>query len=281
MHVGVVYFCTDQTITPVQLAKEVEDRGFESLFMTDHSHIPTSRVTPVPATYGGGELPEFYKRTHELFVTLAMMGAVTDRLKIGAGTALLGQRDAIYTAKQVATIDHLTGGRMIFGVGFGWNQDEGEDHGVDWPRRFSVVRDKILLMKELWTQEVASYDGTHASLSESWAWPKPAQKPHPPIYVGGAGPTTWKHTAEWGDTWYVVTPMTDPTLEATIPKFRAVVEQSGRDPESVGVAVASAPSDPAILDAYRAQGVERAALWLDPSDTDSTLRGLDELAKVL
>jgi probable F420-dependent oxidoreductase len=281
MELGVVYFCTDQTISPQQLAIEVEDRGFECLFMTDHSHIPTSRVTPYPAVYGGGELPEFYKHTHEMFVTLATMAAVTKRIKLGTGVALLGQRDVLYTAKEVASLDVLSGGRVIFGVGFGWNQDEAEDHGLEWRRRFSVVREKVLAMKELWTKDVASYSGEYVQIPESWAWPKPLQRPHPPIYVGGAGPTTMRHAAEWGDAWYVVPTADDVTLEVAIPAFRQVVEKSGRDPQSVGVAVASAPGDPAIIERYREQGVERVSLWLDPSGTDDTLRQLDELAKLL
>ncbi|MEQ8718272.1 MAG: LLM class F420-dependent oxidoreductase [Acidimicrobiales bacterium] len=281
MDLGVVYFCTDQTISPTRLATEVEQRGFESLFMTDHSHIPTSRVTPYPEVYGGGELPEFYKRTLELFVTLAAMAAVTERIRLGAGVALVGQRDALYTAKAIASLDHISNGRVIAGVGFGWNQDEAEHHGVDWGHRFTTVKQKVLAMKALWQQEVASADGDFVQFSDSWAWPKPIQSPHPPIYVGGAGPTTMRHTIEWGDTWYVVPSAADVTLEKAIPRLRRMAEEHGRDPDTVGVAVASGPPDPAVLAKYEEQGVERVALWLDPADEASTLRGLDELAKLL
>jgi probable F420-dependent oxidoreductase len=279
--IGVVYFCTDQTISPQRLAVEAEQRGFESVFMTDHSHIPVTRRSAYPGVYGGGELPEFYKRTHEMFIAMAMMAAVTERISIGAGIALMGQRDPIYTAKQVASLDFLSGGRVIFGVGFGWNQDEAEDHGSPWNKRFSVVRERVLAMKELWSHDIASFSGEHVELPPSWAWPKPVQRPHPPIYVGGAGPTTMKHAAEWGDCWYVVPPAGDITLDRAIPAFRALVAENGRDEASVGVAVASAPADPAVLDAYRDHGVERVSLWLDGGDVDSTLRGLDELAKLL
>ena len=250
--------------------------------MPEHTHFPTSRRSPYPIPYGGPELPGFYLRTYDQIVTLSMIAAATDTITLGTGSCLLAQHDPIAKAKQIATLDHLSGGRVVFGVATGWNVEEAEAHGVVWKQRFSTVRDKVKVMQALWTQEVASFDGPRAHLDPSWAWPKPAQPQGPRIYFGGAGPTGMRHAAQWADAWYVVPGPDDPTLAQAIPEFRRVVEESGRDPETVGIAVASAPPDPAILEAYRELGVERAVLWVDPADDPGEgMRNLETVSKVL
>ena len=282
MKIGAVYFFTDDGPDPIQFAVEAENYGFESLFFPEHTHFPVSRKTPYPGAYGGGELPRFYLHTHDQFVIMSMIAARTETMKLGTGACLLAQHDAIAKAKQFATLDYLTGGRVICGVGFGWNVDEAEAHGVNWKKRFSTVRDKVGVMRALWTQEVASFEGPEASLAPSWSWPKPAQAGGPPIYLGGAGPTAMRHAAEWADAWYVVPPPDDPTLERSIPKFWDIVDEVGRDRDSIKIAVASAPPDPKVLEKYIEQGVDRAALWVDPADNPADgMRNLEAVAKVL
>jgi len=282
MELGAVYFFTDDGPDPVEFAQAAEGSGFESLFLPEHTHFPISRKTPYPAVYGGGELPRFYLHTLDQIVTMSMIAARTQTLKLGTGICLLAQHDPIAKAKELATLDLLSGGRLICGIGSGWNVDEAEAHGVVWKKRFSILRDKVQVMRALWTQDEASYEGQEASLAPSWAWPKPKQPGGPRIYLGGAGPTTMRHAAEWADAWYVVPPPDDPTLERLLPKFWQIVDEIGRDPRTMGVAVASAPPDPRVLEKYIEQGVERAALWIDPADNhDQGMRNLGSVAKVL
>jgi probable F420-dependent oxidoreductase len=282
MDVGVVYFFTDDGPDPVEFAQAAESYGFESIFLPEHSHFPVTRKTPYPAVYGGGDLPDFYKHTLDQIVTLSVIGASTTKLKLGTGITLLAQHDPIWKAHELATLDHLTNGRVICGVGYGWNRDEAEAHGVDWPSRFSNVRDKVAIMRSIWTDDVAQYEGTYASLAPSWSWPKPTQAAGIRVYLGGAGPTTMREAADWADAWYVVPPPDDATLEKSIPKFWKVVEEQGRDPKSIGIAVASAPPDASILEKYEAQGVERAALWVDPANSPAQgMKNLEVAANAL
>lgn len=282
MDVGVVYFFTDRGPNPVEFARAAEGYGFESLFVPEHTHFPASRDSTYPVEFGGPELPEFYLRTYDQMVALSMIGACTERLTLGTGVTLLAQHDPIAKAKQFATLDHLTGGRVVCGIGFGWNAEEARAHGVVWKRRYSIARDKYRVMKALWTEDTASYTGPNAHLDPSWAWPKTTDPRGIRTYVGGSGPIAMRQAAEWGDVWYVVPPADDPTLESAIPRFRAVVEAAGRDPDSVPVSVASAPADPTVLERYREQGVERAVLWVDPADTPAEgMRNLAKVAEVL
>lgn len=280
MKIGVVYFFTDDGPNPVKFAQQAEGIGFESIFAPEHSHFPVTRKSPYPARYGGGELPSFYLHTHDAIVTLSFIAASTATIKVGTGITLLAQHDAIWTAKEIATLDVLSGGRVICGVGWGWNQDEAEAHGVVWKDRIDVVADQVAIMRSLWRDEIASHDGNFVSLAPSWSWPKPAQAGGPPIYLGGSGPRSMKEAALWADTWYVVPPPDDPTLEVSIPKFRQICEDNGRDPATIGIAVASAPPDAAILEKYIEQGVERAALWVNPAVGDEGYRNLDEVGEV-
>ncbi|MFJ4264380.1 LLM class F420-dependent oxidoreductase [Paenarthrobacter nicotinovorans] len=281
MDIGGVYFFTDEGPDPVKFAQEMEAYGFESLYVPEHTHFPTSRKTPYPAAYGGGELPGFYLRTYDQAVTLSFIAASTKNLKIGTGALLAAQHDPISKAKQLATLDFLSDGRLTVAVGLGWNADEAEAHGVVWKQRFSIVKEKVAAMRALWRDEVASYEGKHVNLAPSWSWPKPKQQGGPAVFIGGAGPTTFKHAAEWADGLYIVPPPEDPTLEQTLPKFWEIVEESGRDPETMRVAVASAPPDAKVLEKYMEQGIERAVLWIDPSDPSQAFHNLEAAAKVL
>ena len=199
MHIGALIFPTDLSIRPDRLAAELESRGFESLWVTEHTHIPTSRRTPWP---GGPVLPEEYRRTLDPYVALTAAAAVTERLRLGTGITLVAQHDPIALAKTVASLDLLSGGRVLLGIGVGWNEDEMEHHGVDPARRRAVAREHVLAMRELWTQEEASFDGEYVRFSPSWSWPKPVCDPHPPIIMGGAGgPITFRHVVEYCDGW--------------------------------------------------------------------------------
>jgi probable F420-dependent oxidoreductase len=276
VHLGVTIFATDRSIRPDDLAREAEERGFESLFLPEHTHIPTSRQSPYP---GGGDLPEEYRRCLDPFVALAMAGAATTRLRVGTGICLVAQRDPIVTAKEVATLDLLTGGRVVLGVGFGWNVEEMADHGVDPARRRAVVREKVLAMRALWTEDEAAFDGRHVRLSPSWAWPKPVQRPHPPVLVGGAaGPTLFRHIAEYGDGWV---PIGGAGLRANLPVLREAVEEAGRDPSAVEVTVFGARPDPAVLEHHASVGVSRTVLALPSAPADQVFPILDAWAPLL
>jgi len=183
MRYGVTMFVTDRSMSATALARAAEERGFDSLYLPEHTHIPTSRKTPYPL---GDTLPDEYKRTIDPFVGLAAAAAVTTKLRLGTGICLVAQRDPIITAKEVASLDMTSGGRFVFGIGVGWNEDEAVDHGIDFAKRRSIVRDRVLLMQRLWADDVAEYEGTYAKLPPSWAWPKPVQKPRPPVYYGAS-----------------------------------------------------------------------------------------------
>src|SRR5215207_8874493 len=199
MDIGVMVFPTERVPGPVRLGTEAEARGFESLWLPEHTHIPTGRKTPFP---GGEPLPEHYKRTLDPFVGLAAAASVTTALKLATGICLVAQRDPIVLAKEVASVDRVSDGRFLFGIGVGWNIDEMEQHGVDPKRRRAQVRESILAMKALWTEDEASFDGEFVRFSPSWSWPKPVQQPHPPVLMGGAaGPTTFRHVVEYCDGW--------------------------------------------------------------------------------
>jgi probable F420-dependent oxidoreductase len=246
--------------------------------LPEHSHIPIRRSTPYPMAYGGGVLPDFYKRTYDPFVALSFAAAATTRLRIGTGICLLALRDAIQTAKEVASLDTLSGGRFVFGVGFGWNADEFVNHGVPFHGRFALVREKVALIKQLWTEEEASFSGELVNLEPSWAWPKPVQKPYPPIYLGGNGPVTMRHAAEWADAWYPTGPLEDPTLERAIPIFKRMVADAGRDPAAVRVGVAPGTADGASLEAYIANGVDECNVAVVGGSRDELLANLDAVA---
>jgi probable F420-dependent oxidoreductase len=281
MKVGVYVFSTDLDLDPGPLAREIEDRGFASMFFPEHSHIPVSRETDYPESYGGGVLPDFYKRTYDPFISCSFAAAATTTLQVGTGICLLALRDTVHTAKLVASVDRLSGGRFAFGVGFGWNADEFETHGdIDFRTRHRRVREQVQMMRQIWGNDVAQFDGEFVSLQPSWIWPKPVQQPHPPIYLGGSGPLTMKHAAAWADVWYPTPPLADPTLEKSIPVFRQLVEEAGRDPDSVPVGAAPGAADEAMLEAYQRNGVSHVNMALMGDTPDLMLVELDRLAKL-
>ncbi len=272
-----MFFPTDVSIRPVHLARELEERGFESLWVTEHTHIPSSRTTPWP---GGTDLPDYYLRTLDPFVALTSAATATTRLRVGTGVCLVAQHDPIVLAKQVASLDLLSDGRFLFGIGVGWNIEEMADHGVDAKRRRSIAREKVLAMKQLWTEDVASFDGEYVRFEPSWSWPKPVQSPHPPIMMGGAGgPVTFRHVIEYCDGWMPIHGRKD--VLTPIADLRRAAEAAGRDPATIEIGVFAAPGDPAIIDAYREAGVRRCLLQAPSAPADVVLRTLDSYAPLL
>ena len=274
MKVGIAMYTSDETIPPDELAVACEERGFESLLFPDHSHIPTSRRTPWPGSTAGAPLPDIYKHLVDPFVALGAAAAVTSTLRIGTCVALPAQRDVLQLAKEVATVDWLSGGRMIFGIGFGWNAEEMANHGVAMADRWAVVAEKVEAMKLLWTQETASFSGEHVRFEESWAWPKPVQRPHPPILIGGGwGPRLLAAVVRHADGWMPVSARA--SIRNRLDLLHAEAVHQGRDPATLSVTVTDAAPD---LDSFRsleAEGIERVLLSVPPGSRDSTLRVLD------
>ena len=274
---GVTLFLTDQTIAAAELAREVEARGFHSLYFPEHTHIPTSRQTPPPT--GEPELPEEYKRTLDPFVALAAAAAATSRLRLGTGVCLVAQHHPLVLAKTVATLDLISGGRFVFGIGFGWNREEMASHDVDFRTRRERVREHTLAMQRLWTGERASFAGEFVSFDESWSWPKPVQQPWPPILIGGApGPKMFAHIAEYADGWI---PIGGAGVGAALPDLRRAVERAGRDPASLRVVPFGTIPNPGKLDYYQSIGITEVVLRLPSAARDVTLRTLDEYARLL
>lgn len=278
MDVGVYTFSTDRDMPPGDFAVEVEERGFARLMFPEHSHIPTSRRTPYPDTYGGGVLPDFYQRTYDPFVALSFAAAATTQLRIGTGICLVALRDPVQTAKEVASLDTLSGGRFDFGVGFGWNEDEFVNHRVPFRGRHALVREKVALMKQLWSEDVASYQGERVSLEPSWSWPKPLTQPHPPVYLGGNGPLTMRHAAQWADVWYPTGPLDDPLLTRSAPQFRQMVSDAGRDPACVRIGIAPAAVDTERLKQYIDNDIDVCNVAVLGGTRDELLANLDALA---
>ncbi len=274
MRFGVTVFLTDYTIDPAELGREVEARGFHSMWTPEHTHIPVSRKTPPPM---GEPLPQQYYHALDPFVALAYAAAATTTLRIGTGICLVAQHDPIVLAKTIATLDHLSGGRFDFGVGFGWNRDEMEHHGVDYKRRREVVRDKVSAIEALWTNEQGSYDGEFARFSPSFSWPKPAQTPRPPIYLGGeGGPKLFEHTAEWADGWI---PIGGRGIKAKLPMLRECYEKAGRDPDTVKIIPFGSLPNQGKLEYFASLGIEEIVLGVDPGGPDVVLPILDRYAK--
>jgi probable F420-dependent oxidoreductase len=273
---GVTMFMTDQTVGPVELAREIEARGFHSLYVPEHTHIPTSRRTPPPT--GNAELAEEYKRTLDPFVALAMAAAVTERLVVGTGICLVAQRDPIVTAKAVATLDRESGGRFVFGIGFGWNADEIEHHGVAMKDRRDIAREHLLAMKALWRDDIASFDGEFVHIAPSWSWPKPGDG-GPPILIGGApGPKLFAHVAEYADGWI---PIGGAGIRAAMPDLERACEARGRDPKTLRIVPFGTVPDAGKLDYYASIGIEEVVLRLAGGPRDRVLPKLDQLAELV
>lgn len=274
MKVGIALYSSDDNIPPDELAVVCEQQGFESLLFPDHSHIPTSRRSPWPGSIDGAPLPEVYKRLIDPFVALGAAAAVTTTLRIGTCVALPAQRDVLQLAKEVATVDWLSKGRMIFGVGFGWNAEEMADHGVAMKDRWDVVAEKIEAMKLLWTQDTASYHGRHVRFEDSWAWPKPVQQPHPPVLIGGGwGPRLLEAVARHADGWMPVSARA--SIRSRLDLLHAAARAVGRDPATLSVTVTDGRPDLDSFRSLRDEGVERVLLSVPVGTRDETLRTLD------
>jgi probable F420-dependent oxidoreductase len=277
MKFGISIFPTDLTLQPPDMARAVEERGFESLWFPEHSHIPVSRRTPWGGKEGAPPLPDFYSRIHDAFVALGAAAAVTTRIRLATGITLVPQRDHLWLAKEVASVDVMSGGRFIFGIGYGWNKEEMASHGVRYTERRALMREKILFMKELWTKEEASFQGAKIQLEPSWAWPKPVQKPHPPIIMGGdAGPKTIADMVEFCDGWM---PNARHDLVGRLDAVRSALTAAGRDPASFEISAFSAVPDKEKIQQLTELGVARAIFNVPPKSPPEVLSRLDEYAE--
>ncbi len=273
MKFGIGYFPTDDGVDPPTLARMAEERGFESLLFTDHTHIPAARETAYPP---GGELPREYSRLYDPFVALIAAADATARLRIGTGICLVVERDPIVTAKQVASVDRLSGGRMLFGVGAGWNLEEMRNHGTDPARRFGILRERVEAMREIWTADEASYHGRHVDFERIWCWPKPLQEGGPPVLVGGHGSGVIDRVLTFGDEWMPNRIGDDDRIRARIERLRRAGVDAGRGP--IPTTLCNATGDPDVLERYEAAGVHRAVFWLAQGDDSDTERRLDRRA---
>jgi probable F420-dependent oxidoreductase len=274
MHLGLTMFATEYAIQPHDLAVEAEARGFESLWLPEHSHIPASRKSPWP---GGGELPKPYYYSYDPFVSLAAAAALTKTIKLATGVCLVIQRDPIHTAKEVSTLDRLSSGRFLFGIGAGWNAEEMANHGTAFETRFKMMRERVLAMKEIWTHDKAKFSGEFVKFDETFQWPKPVQKPHPPVIVGGGFPHAAKRAVAYGDGWVPIGGRQLDPLEV-LPQFRKMAKDAGRDPASLSISLFGVARDPELLKRYRDAGVDRVVLQLPSKSREEILPMLDESA---
>jgi probable F420-dependent oxidoreductase len=279
LNFGASMFFTDYSMAPGELGTALEDRGFESVWAPEHSHIPLSRKTPFPA---GGDLPKKYYDAMDPFVTLTMAAAATKKLKVGTGVCLVAQRDPIQTAKLVASIDQVSGGRFLFGIGNGWNRDELEDHGIDFAQRHKVARERVEAMKAIWTQSKAEYHGEFVNFDPMMTWPKPVQKPHPPVIVGGAFPYSARRAIRYGDGWI---PQASRGAYAEIadmiPEFRKMATEAGRDPKSIDITVWFPKQDADLMKRYQDLGVSRVVFNLESEKGDTILPVIDGWAALM
>jgi len=268
---GIAVFPTDYAVSMTELGPAAEQRGFESLWVAEHTHIPASRQTPWP---GGSDLPKHYWHTLDPFIALSAAALATRTLKVGTGICLLVEHDPIDAAKQVASVDHVSGGRFLFGIGGGWNREEMANHGTAFPTRWTLLRERVEAMKAIWTQDQAEYHGQFVDFDPIWAWPKPIQKPHPPILLGGNGPNTLARVVRYADGWmpnrgdYV----------ARIPELQRLAQEAGRGP----IPVSAYPRpDPAEIERLSAAGVERCIYYVPPDGRDAALSRLDQLTELI
>jgi probable F420-dependent oxidoreductase len=277
MQIGVFYFPTDYGIDVGELAVALEQRGFDSLFLCEHTHIPVSRRTPFP---GGGELPKNSSHTHDPFVALSFAAAATKTLLLGTGICLLTERDPIVTAKVIASLDRMSGGRFVFGIGAGWNVEELENHGTAYEGRFKLLRERVQAMKAMWTQEEAAFHGDMVNFDPIWSYPKPLQKPYPPILLGGESDHTLKRVVAYCDGWF---PRGGGNFDpaAALGRLKHFAEAAGRDLSTLQTTVFRAPKDAAGLAKYREAGIHRALLEVPDLSRDEILRKLDEDARLI
>jgi probable F420-dependent oxidoreductase len=275
MHFGAIMFPTDYSIGAVDLARAVEDSGFESLWFPEHTHIPAARTTPWP---GGAELPREYPRALDPFVGLAAAAVATKTLKLGTGVCLVIERDPIVLAKDVASVDFISGGRFLFGIGGGWNLEEMANHGTDPAQRWSILRERILAMKQIWTQDEATFHGKHVNFDRIWQWPKPIQQPHPPIIVGGNGSRTLRRVVEYGDEWAPIVGR-GPDLVPRMTELAEMAAAAGRSPIPVTIFQFGQPQ-PQLVEQYQAAGAYRYIFGLPAAPADTVLPWLARCAEI-
>ena len=280
MDFGVYMFPTDYAIRPDELAREVEARGFESIWFPEHTHIPASRRSPWP---GGGDLPREYWHCYDPFVALTAAAAATTTLKLGTGICLVIERDPIVMAKEVASVDQISNGRFMFGIGGGWNAEEMENHGTNFRRRWRILRENIMAMKTIWTEDEPEFHGDFVDFDPIWSYPKPAQTPHPPIFMGGDGPRTFDRVVELADGWMPIGGRVNsgPTLGEKAALLRTRLEDAGRDPDAVPITIFGVSPDADTIARMEQDGVSRVLLTLPPEDRETVLPVLDDLAKLV
>jgi len=277
MHIGASMFCTDYSMTPAELGPALEERGFESFWVQEHSHIPTSRISP----WGGGpELPRRYYDVIDPFIGLATAAVVTKKLKLATGVCLIIQRDPIQLAKEVATLDYLSGGRFLFGIGAGWNREEMADHGTDPKTRIKLMAERVAMLKTIWTKTEPEFKGEFQSFGPMMNWPKPVQKPHPPILVGGAMPHAARRAIAYGDGW-IPLGSRDANILSQIKRFRQMATEAGRDADSLPVSIFAAEMNMDMLAQYRDAGIERVVFTLNSETTNQVLPMLDKIASLI
>ena len=282
MKYGVATFVTDISVSPAELARMAEERGFESMGVAEHTHIPSSRLTPFP---GGGDLPEQYWRAYDPFVALTAAAMVTTSLRLWTTICLIIEHDPIVLAKQVASLDTVSQGRFVFGIGGGWNAEEMANHGTAFRKRWRIMRDRVLAMKQIWTQDEAEYHGRYVDFDKLRSYPKPVQKPHPPVIMGGEGPTTFDRIIEYCDGWVPGGTVLDldakPSLADKIATLRERAAEAGRDPNSISVTVFGGRQDPAWLERAEASGAERVMFTIPSARRDVVEPVLDRIAKLI
>ena len=270
---GVTIFPTDYSIQPVELAKAVEERGLDSLFFPEHTHIPTSRATPFP---GGGDLPQMYWHTHDPFVALGACAAVTERIRLGTGICLVIERDPITLAKEVASLDVISNGRFVLGIGAGWNREEMENHGANYPKRWAVVREKVLAMKAIWSEDEAEFHGEHVDFDSIWSWPKPAQAGGPPIWIGANSKWVFDRVAEYADGWMPIGGLGSGNME----RMGEALAARGRKIEDLELALFGAPTNVDQLKGRIDQGFDELIFTLPDAPADKVLPLLDKLSGI-
>ena len=280
MKYGAMMFSTDYSIRPDDLAKMLEERGFESMWVPEHTHIPANRQSAWP---GGGELPKDYWQTYDPFVALTAAAAVTNEIKLGTGICLMIERDPITTAKEIASLDLISNGRFIFGIGGGWNSEEMEDHGTDFRTRWRLLRENILAMKQIWTADEAEFHGEYVNFDKMWAYPKPLQKPHPPILMGGDGPTTFDRVVEYCDGWMPIGSRNSggPSLSEKIALLKRQASEAGRDPESLDITSFGVRPDPELVARLEESGVNRIIFTLPSEERAQVTPLIDECARLI
>ena len=275
--IGIFYFATEYGHNVVDVARDAEQRGFESLWLPEHTHIPVSRKTPYA---GGAELPKEYAHTLDPFVALAAVATATKHIRLATGISLLIERDTITMAKTLATLDLLSNGRAILGVGGGWNREEAEHHGVEWSQRFQKLEEQITAIKIIWANDEASFHGEHVRFDPIWSWPKPIQRPRPPILLGGETDHTLRRVIKYCDGW--LPRARDPEIIVRgIARLNELAEDAGRDTESISVNVFAPRPDAELIDRFKSMGVARIVLWLPPEDSDAVSQRLDGYTRFL